>query len=149
MEFLQNNDEEDDDDDDDDQSFLTAPSHNSSHMGMARVAMETLPLRFCYERREEQSVALAMQAGDIRKCPIRGALETFSPAHSYTGHYTLTLRGTHHTHTHTHTHYTLTLRGTQHTHTHTHDPLTLRGTQHTHTTPYRHTNTTSGTVCIY
>ncbi|XP_046873484.1 RPA-related protein RADX isoform X1 [Hypomesus transpacificus] len=93
MEFLQNNDEEDDDDDDDDdQSFLTAPSHNSSHMGMARVAMETLPLRFCYERREEQSVALAMQAGDIRKCPIRGALETFSPAHSYTGHYTLTLR---------------------------------------------------------
>ncbi|XP_045557673.1 RPA-related protein RADX isoform X3 [Salmo salar] len=97
MEFL--DDEDDEDDDDDDQAFLTAPSSPVSllggcRLGLARVAMETVPLQYCPASREQQAIAVEMQTGEFQDLRCCGGLEDYSPTVSYTqtGHYTLTLR---------------------------------------------------------
>ncbi|XP_055767162.1 uncharacterized protein si:ch73-71d17.2 isoform X1 [Salvelinus fontinalis] len=100
MEFLETNyDEDDDDEDDDDQAFLTAPSSPVSslggcRLGLARVAMETVPLQYCPATGEEQAVAMEMQTGEFQNLPGCRSLENYSPSVNYTqtGHYTLTLR---------------------------------------------------------
>ncbi|CAB1345678.1 unnamed protein product, partial [Coregonus sp. 'balchen'] len=100
MEFLETNDDEhDEDDDEDDQAFLTAPSSPVSlsggcRLGLAHVAMETLPLQYCPATREEQAVAVEMQTGEFQNLQCCRSLENYSPSVSYTqtGHYTLTLR---------------------------------------------------------
>ncbi|XP_031647354.1 RPA-related protein RADX isoform X1 [Oncorhynchus kisutch] len=97
MEFLETN--YDEDEDDDDQAFLTAPSSPVSllggcRLGLARVAMETVPLQYCPASREEQAVAVEMQTGEFQNLQCCRSLENYSPTVSYTqtGHYTLTLR---------------------------------------------------------
>ncbi|XP_036842887.1 uncharacterized protein LOC118965949 isoform X1 [Oncorhynchus mykiss] len=97
MEFLETN--YDEDEDDDDQAFLTAPSSPVSllggcRLGLARVAMETVPLQYCPASREEQAVAVEMQTGEFQNLRCCRSLENYSPTVSYTqtGHYTLTLR---------------------------------------------------------
>ncbi|XP_042183886.1 uncharacterized protein LOC121847356 [Oncorhynchus tshawytscha] len=99
MEFLETNYDEDEDEDDDDQAFLTAPSSPVSllggcRLGLARVAMETVPLQYCPASREEQAVAVEMQTGEFQNLRCCRSLESYSPTVSYTqtGHYTLTLR---------------------------------------------------------
>ncbi|XP_062850165.1 RPA-related protein RADX isoform X2 [Trichomycterus rosablanca] len=92
LEFLVGEDD-DDDDVDDDESFSTPPSSPMpSNLGIAQIAMETLPWRFCYERRHVQAAAVGMQTNSFNKLLPHRELESFSPAPCYTGYFTLTLR---------------------------------------------------------
>ncbi|KAB5579453.1 hypothetical protein PHYPO_G00195230 [Pangasianodon hypophthalmus] len=90
MEFLVG---DDDDEEDDDEEFSTPPSSPMlSHLGMPHVALETLPWRFCYERRHVQAAAVGMQTNNFHKLLPQRELESFSPASCYTGYFTLTMR---------------------------------------------------------
>ncbi|XP_060790302.1 RPA-related protein RADX isoform X2 [Neoarius graeffei] len=89
MEFLVGDD--DDDDDDDDEDFSTPPSSPMRcHLGMPHVALETLPWSFCYERRHVQAAAVGMQTNNFHRLLPHRELESFSPAHCYTGYFSLT-----------------------------------------------------------
>ncbi|KAF4089342.1 hypothetical protein AMELA_G00065270 [Ameiurus melas] len=91
MEFLVGND--DDDYEDDDEDFTTPPSSPmQSQLGMPHVALETLPWSFCYERRHIQAAAVGMQTNSFHRLLPRRELESFSPAHCYTGYFTLKMR---------------------------------------------------------
>lgn len=92
MEFLVG--DEDDDDDDEEEDFATPPSSPMrSHLGMSHVALETLPWSFCYERRHVQAAVAGMQTNSFHKILPHRELESFSPAHCYTGYFTLTMKG--------------------------------------------------------
>ncbi|TRY64674.1 hypothetical protein DNTS_006382 [Danionella cerebrum] len=95
MEFLvgEQNDESDEEDDDEEE-FVTAPSSpRTSHLGLTRAAIETLPRVFCFERRHVQAVAVGMQVNSFHKLLRQRELESFSPAPCYKGYFTLTMRG--------------------------------------------------------
>ncbi|XP_036452198.1 RPA-related protein RADX [Colossoma macropomum] len=94
LEFLVGEEEDDDEDEDEDnEDFSTAPtSPMSYHLGLTRVAMETLPRSFCYERRHVQAAAVGMQTNSFHKLLPHRELESFSPAHCYTGYFTLTMK---------------------------------------------------------
>ncbi|KAL0970779.1 hypothetical protein UPYG_G00247300 [Umbra pygmaea] len=100
MEFLEADDEDDDEEQEDSQPLLTAPSSpglltNGVRLGLAHIAMETLPLQYCPVTWEEQAFALGMQTGEFQKLPqCPRSLEKYTPARSYTntGHYTFTMR---------------------------------------------------------
>lgn len=98
MEFLVGDDDGDGDDDEEEEEvedFSTPPSSPMrSHLGMPHVAQETLPWSFCYERRHVQAAAVGMQTSSFHKLLPHRELESFSPAHCYTGYFTLTMRGT-------------------------------------------------------
>lgn len=92
MEFLVGDDDEDDDEEDD--NFSTPPSSPMrAHLGMPHIAPETLPRSFCYERRHVQAAAVGMQTNNFHKLLPHRELESFNPAHCYTGYFSLTLRG--------------------------------------------------------
>lgn len=92
MEFLVGDNNEDEEDDDED--FSTPPSSPMRfHLGMVHVAPETLPRRFCYERRHVQAAAVGLQPSSFHKVLPHRELESFSPAQCYTGYFTLTVRG--------------------------------------------------------
>ncbi|KAM9501111.1 RPA-related protein RADX [Clarias gariepinus] len=91
MEFLVGDDDEDDDEEDD--NFSTPPSSPMrAHLGMPHIAPETLPRSFCYERRHVQAAAVGMQTNNFHKLLPHRELESFNPAHCYTGYFSLTLR---------------------------------------------------------
>lgn len=96
MEFLVGECDNDSSDEDDDGDFSTLPtSPLTSRLGVLRVAIETLPRVFCYERRHIQAAAVGMQHNCFHKLLPQRELESFSPASCYTGNFTLTMRGTH------------------------------------------------------
>ncbi|KAK3546404.1 hypothetical protein QTP70_026285 [Hemibagrus guttatus] len=91
MEFLVGDNNENEEDDDED--FSTPPSSPMRfHLGMVHVATETLPRRFCYERRHVQAAAVGLQPNSFHKVLPHRELESFSPAQCYTGYFTLTMR---------------------------------------------------------
>ncbi|XP_057201277.1 RPA-related protein RADX isoform X2 [Triplophysa rosa] len=93
MEFLVGECDNDSSDEDDDGDFSTPPtSPLTSRLGLLRVAIETLPRVFCYERRHIQAAAVGMQANSFHKLLPQRELESFSPASCYTGYFTLTMR---------------------------------------------------------
>ncbi|KAI4905040.1 hypothetical protein NFI96_002013 [Prochilodus magdalenae] len=102
MEFLMGEEDDNDDDDDEDDNdpddedngvFCIAPtSPLPCHLGLTRVAMETLPRSFCYERRHVQAAAVGMQTNSFHKLVPHRELESFSPAPCYTGYFTLTMK---------------------------------------------------------
>ncbi|KAK9972218.1 hypothetical protein ABG768_025541 [Culter alburnus] len=93
MEFLVGQQDDDSNDEDDDEEFSTPPtSPLTSRLGLTRVAIETLPRVFCYERRHVQAVAVGMQVNNFHKLLPQRELESFSPASCYTGYFTLTMR---------------------------------------------------------
>lgn len=103
MEFLVGEQEDDSNDEDEDEDFLTPPtSPMTSRLGLTRVAIETLPRVFCYERRHVQAVAVGLQVNNFHKLLPQRELESFSPASCYTGYFTLTMRGAHLKHIHKH-----------------------------------------------
>lgn len=93
MEFLVGNDDDDYEDDDDEDFSMPPSSPMQSHLGMPHVALETLPWSFCYERRHVQAAAVGMQTNSFHRLLPRRELESFSPAHCYTGYFTLKMRG--------------------------------------------------------
>lgn len=96
MEFLVGECDNNSSDEDDGEDFSTPPtSPMTSRLGLTRVAIETLPRVFCYERRHIQAAAVGMQANSFHKLLPQRELESFSPASCYTGYFTLTMRGTH------------------------------------------------------
>ncbi len=102
MEFLVGEQEDDSNDEDEDEDFSTPPtSPMTSRLGLTRVAIETLPRVFCYERRHVQAVAVGLQVNNFHKLLPQRELESFSPASCYTGYFTLTMRGAHLKHTQT------------------------------------------------
>ncbi|XP_042583023.1 RPA-related protein RADX [Cyprinus carpio] len=93
MEFLVGEQEDDSNDEDEDEDFSTPPSSPmTSRLGLTRVANETLPRVFCYERRHVQAVAVGLQVNNFHKLLPQRELESFSPASCYTGYFTLTMR---------------------------------------------------------
>ncbi|XP_027025118.1 RPA-related protein RADX [Tachysurus fulvidraco] len=91
MEFLVGDNNEDEEEDDED--FSTPPSSPiRSHLGTVHVAAETLPRRFCYERRHVQAAAVGLQTNSFHKVLPHRELESFSPAQCYTGYFTLTMK---------------------------------------------------------
>lgn len=95
MEFLVGEQDDDsiDEEDDDNENFLTPPiSPMTSRLGLTRVAIETLPRVFSYERRHVQTVAVGMQVNSFHKLLPQRELDSFSPASCYTGYFTLTMR---------------------------------------------------------
>lgn len=101
MEFLVGEQEDDSNDEDEDEDFSTPPtSPLTSRLGLTRVAIETLPRVFCYERRHVQAVAVGLQVNNFHKLLPQRELESFSPASCYTGYFTLTMRGAYLKHTH-------------------------------------------------
>ncbi|XP_016335128.1 uncharacterized protein CXorf57 [Sinocyclocheilus anshuiensis] len=93
MEFLVGEQEDDSNDEDEDGDFLTPPtSPMTARLGLTRVANETLPRVFCYERRHVQAVAVGLQVNNFHKLLPQRELESFSPASCYTGYFTLTMR---------------------------------------------------------
>ncbi|XP_056603493.1 RPA-related protein RADX isoform X2 [Triplophysa dalaica] len=93
MEFLVGECDNDSSDEDDDGDFSTLPtSPLTSRLGVLRVAIETLPRVFCYERRHIQAAAVGMQHNSFHKLLPQRELESFSPASCYTGNFTLTMR---------------------------------------------------------
>ncbi|XP_072543964.1 RPA-related protein RADX [Salminus brasiliensis] len=92
LEFLVGEDEENDDDEDGEDFYIAPTSPMSSHLGIPRVSMETLPRSFCYERRHVQAAAMGMQTNSFHKLLPHRELESFSPAPCYTGYFTLTMR---------------------------------------------------------
>lgn len=111
MEFLVGDNVEEEDDVDEEEDLPTPPSSPmGSQLGMVHVSPETLPLRFCYERRHVQTAAVGLQTNNFHKLLPHRELESYSPAQCYTGYFTLTMRGWYdrsklflHTCTHTHT----------------------------------------------
>lgn len=95
MEFLVGEcDDDSNDDEEDDEDFSTPPtSPMTSRLGLTRVALETLPRVFCYERRHIQAAAVGMQANTFHKLLPQRELQSFSPASCYTGYFTLTMKG--------------------------------------------------------
>ncbi|KAF4111427.1 RPA-related protein RADX [Onychostoma macrolepis] len=93
MEFLVGEQEDDSNDEDEDEEFSTPPtSPMTSRLGLTRVAIETLPRVFCYERRHVQAVAVGLQVNTFHKLLPQRELESFSSASCYTGYFTLTMR---------------------------------------------------------
>ncbi|RXN21446.1 putative protein CXorf57-like isoform X2 [Labeo rohita] len=93
MEFLVGEQEDDSNDEDDDEEFSTLPtSPMTSRLGLTRVAIETLPRVFCYERRHIQAVAVGLQVNNFHKLLPQRELESFSPASCYTGYFTLSVK---------------------------------------------------------
>lgn len=91
MEFLVGDEAEDEEGDD--ENFFTPPSSPvRSRLGMPHVAPETIPRRFCYERRHVQAAAVGLQTNDYHKLLPQRELESFSPGQCYTGYFTLSLR---------------------------------------------------------
>ncbi|KAL0189400.1 hypothetical protein M9458_016499, partial [Cirrhinus mrigala] len=86
MEFLVGEQDDDSNDEDDDEDPMT------SRLGLTRVAIETLPRVFCYERRHVQAVAVGLQVNNFHKLLPQRELESFSPASCYTGYFTLTMK---------------------------------------------------------
>lgn len=84
---------EEEDDDDDEEAFSTPPSSPMPNLGIAQIATETLPWRFCYERRHVQAAAVGMQTNSFNKLLPYSEQESFSPAPCYTGYFTLALKG--------------------------------------------------------
>ncbi|TSK82215.1 hypothetical protein Baya_5111 [Bagarius yarrelli] len=91
IEFLVGDEAEDEEGDD--ENFFTPPSSPVRfRLGMPHVAPETIPRRFCYERRHVQAAAVGLQTNNFHKLLPQRELETFSPAQCYTGYFSLTLR---------------------------------------------------------
>ncbi|KAJ8008649.1 hypothetical protein DPEC_G00107060 [Dallia pectoralis] len=97
MEFLDGDDDVDEEEGEDGPALFTTPPcplSKGCRLGLAHIAMETLPLMYCPATREEQAIAVGMQTEEIQNLPesFRN-LEKYKPTDNYTqtGHYTLTL----------------------------------------------------------
>nr|XP_015196157.1 PREDICTED: uncharacterized protein CXorf57 homolog isoform X4 [Lepisosteus oculatus] len=60
-------------------------------LGQSGIAMETLPLKCSYERREVQTAAVGLQPGRLQQTLPDEKLHTFATAACYEGHYTFTI----------------------------------------------------------
>ncbi|XP_015196157.2 RPA-related protein RADX isoform X4 [Lepisosteus oculatus] len=62
-----------------------------ARLGQSGIAMETLPLKCSYERREVQTAAVGLQPGRLQQTLPDEKLHTFATAACYEGHYTFTI----------------------------------------------------------